>query len=924
MSFGAPQFLLLLPALALLGWAARSLELWRPLRALFLVLVVAALCEPLLPLKRGGMDLWVLLDRSLSAQDLVDRQEGEWRALLERSRSSREDRLFFIDYAAEVALSPSDGSARFEGRRDLTRTSLALRDVLARMEPTRHNRVLLFSDGYSTEPLGDTASLLAAAGAPLDYRLLRSGEETDYRVSALELPARVQPGEAFLVDVVVSGNRDGDVPATVLRGGEALFSRQVEVRRGSGRLRFQDRIAEPGSHRYEVRIAPEIDAHAGNNRAERWVEVVAGPRVLLFTKYEDDPLETVLRSQGFEVESVRETLSLDPGTLTGAKAAIFNNVPAHEFPSEFLSALPFFVAEQGGGLMMVGGKHSFGSGGYHQSALDPLLPVTMELKSEHRRLAVAMAIVMDRSGSMAMLTSSGHSKMALANEGAARAVELLSDRDAVAVYAVDTRPHQISPLLNVGTHRGELIRRIRGIQSMGGGIYVYTGLKEAWSELSKAEAGQRHIILFSDAADSEEPGQYRELLAEMREDGGSVSVIGLGSRNDVDGDFLVDIAERGSGRIFFTEVPEEVPSIFAQETVTLARSAFVEEPVPTQSTGRWHEIASRDLRWPTNADGYNLSYLRDGDESALVGADEYAAPLVAFGRRGIGRSAAVAFPLGGEHSESARAWEQYGDFVQTLARWLMGEELPAGLGLRHRLAGTRLEIDLLYDEALWGERFAAAPPGLALERDFRSDRIEAPVWERLAPGRYSASVEMHGSVPLRGAVKLGGSAIPFGPVTATTDAEWDFDPARIAELRETARASGGGELLDLTQAWRKPETPSDESLRTWFFGAAFVVLLLEALATRTGWRVPFPLPSARAARRREKEARPSARPRPAAATPATAADPSRAGAAPAPADSAAPAASRPKAPPDSPEKVPPPEDAAAARRRRFERAKKRR
>ncbi len=78
----------------------------------------------------------------------------------------------------------------------------------------------------------------------------------------------------------------------------------------------------------------------------------------------------------------------------------------------------------------------------------------MELKSEHRKLGVAMAIVMDRSGSMAVTTPSGHTKMQLANEGAARSVELLGSMDAVTVFAVDSQAHQVAPLLNVGSSRG--------------------------------------------------------------------------------------------------------------------------------------------------------------------------------------------------------------------------------------------------------------------------------------------------------------------------------------------------------------------------------------------------------------------------------------------------------------------------------------
>jgi len=153
----------------------------------------------------------------------------------------------------------------------------------------------------------------------------------------------------------------------------------------------------------------------------------------------------------------------------------------------------------------------------------------------------------------------------------------------------------------------------------------------------------------------------------------TVSVIGLGDRSDTDAAFIEDVAKRGNGRIFFTKQAGDLPNIFAQETVTIARSTFITDPVGTQPTGNWYEVANRDLEWLTEVDGYNLSYVREGDRAALISTDDYNAPLVAFGRRGIGRSAAVSFPLGGEFSERPREWEKAGDFIQTMNRWLMGD-----------------------------------------------------------------------------------------------------------------------------------------------------------------------------------------------------------------------------------------------------------
>jgi uncharacterized membrane protein len=836
--FAAPQFLILLPFLAIVGWYFRRLELWRPLRAAALVLLALSLSDPRIRRMADGMDLWVLVDRSASAEEIVSQDFEEWKRLLDRSRPSSSDRLNFVDYAAEVVSKPNVETASFPGDRGLTRTALALQDVLALADPDRHTRVLAFTDGYSTEPLTGLAEKLHESGIPLDYRLLRSVETVDHRVSSFTLPTRSQIGEPFVIDIAVSGNADASVPLTVARDGKKIAETRVEVVSGSASLRFTDRVVDPGSHRYEVVITPESDAHQGNNRHEAWIEIAAGPRVLLVTKYIDDPVAAILGAQGFDVRVIQDPGQLDIGMLTGTKNVILNNVPAYEVPVEFLKALDFFVSQQGGGLLMAGGKTSFGAGGYYDSPVDPLLPVTLELKSEHRKLAVAMAIVMDRSGSMAMTVSSGHSKMELANEGAGRAVELLGPQDLIAVNAVDSSSHEIVPLTTVGQHRAEIINRVRRIESMGGGIYVYTGLKAAWDELKKAEVGQRHIILFTDAADSEEPGTYKDLVADMVKNAGTISVIGLGSKTDPDAAFIEDIAKLGNGRMFFTSVPGDIPNIFAQETVTVARSTFIEEAVGAQPTGSWHEVSSKDFEWLPEVDGYNLSYTREGDAAALLSKDEYAAPLVAYGRRGIGRTAAVSFPLGGDFSERIRSWPKVGDFLQTLNRWLMGEQTPPGIGIRHELNGTELTVDLLYDDSEWADRFAARPPRVALARGDGVERSTELTWERLAPGHFSVRTDLKEGELIRGAVQVGDTALPFGPVVVGTSTEWAFDSERVAELRATSEISGGRELLELTDAWKRPERRDFASIQPWLLSLLLLLVIADALVTRTGWQMP--------------------------------------------------------------------------------------
>ena len=111
-----------------------------------------------------------------------------------------------------------------------------------------------------------------------------------------------------------------------------------------------------------------------------------------------------------------------------------------------------------------------------------------------------------------------------------------------------------------------------------------------------AKAGTKHIILFADAADSEEPGDYKTLVAKCVKAGITISVVGLGTEKDCDAELLKDIARRGGGQCMFTNVAQELPRLFAQDTFVIARSAFLDEPV-AGSSHRRADCRSRGSRW---------------------------------------------------------------------------------------------------------------------------------------------------------------------------------------------------------------------------------------------------------------------------------------------------------------------------------------
>jgi len=828
--FRQPEWFFLLPVLAFLGWYVRGLQLWRPLRALCLILAVIFLADPQWRLLKPGLDLWVLVDQSDSANDVLGPRLTEWEALIRDSRGP-DDTVHFVDFARGAVERSSDILA-FEDPLDQTNLATALRIAEARRATDRAARVLVLTDGYSTEPLASAAQQLKDASVPVDYRLAIFDATADFQVAQLTLPSRTQTAEPFLIEMVVTGPAGGSTGYRIERDNKVVAEGTVSTPAGQGRIRLKDRIPAPGAYRYTAALDQANDPRPGNNTAERWIEISGGPRIILVTRYPNDPVAQTLRRLGFDLEVITNARDFHEGRLTGAKAVVFNDVPANEVPHDTLEAIDFYVRGQGGGFLMLGGKFSYGSGGYFESPVEDILPVSMELKEEHRKLAVAMGVVIDRSGSMSATVPGGMTKIDLANSGVAEAVNLLGHQDLITVFAVDSQAHEIVPLTQVGPNRGQIDSRVRTIQSMGGGIFVYTGLKRAWDELQKSPVGQKHIILFTDAADSEEPGDYKKLVAEMVSQGATVSVIGLGSTKDSDAAFIEDIAKRGNGRIFFNDNPSNLPAIFAQETVAVARSAFIEEKIRVEPTAGWLQIAANALAWPNYFDGYNLSYLKEGATSAANTIDEYQAPLVAFWNRGSGRAAAVSFALSGDFSEATRTWPAYGDFMQTLSRWLIGEDLPPGLGLTTQLQGNELTLDFFYDDQQADLPEEGLP--ILLYSTQGTDEAQTGVWERIEPGLFRAKIQLEYGQSTRGAVQVGDHSLPFGPIVAGENIEWVTDPVALNDLIQLSKTTGGEERVNLADAWQSPDTNTKQSLRFWVLLLLVPLFLLEVLQSRLG------------------------------------------------------------------------------------------
>jgi hypothetical protein len=421
--------------------------------------------------------------------------------------------------------------------------------------------------------------------------------------------------------------------------------------------------------------------------------------------------------------------------------------------------------------------------------------------------------------------------MELAAEGVVGALELLNPADEASVHMVDTEDHPIFHMRPVseGLPLDKVARGFTG----GGGIYVGVGLRVAKEEILESTKATRHVLLFSDAADSEEPGDYRRTLAELTAEGVTVSVIGMGSPSDSDAALLRDIAARGNGRIYFAEDATSLPRLFSQETIAVARSTFVEEPTATALAADLSQLGKLPTASTPGLGGYNLTYLRPQASVGLRTEDENQAPVVAFWPRGAGRVAVLTAEVDGSTTGDFRRWEGQRALLEQLVRWVMPPPATQpGAVVRASLAGNDLHVTLDFDPD--------APPPLGtptlvlLSGDARQAPVELPMrWED--EDRVGVHWVLPGSGTWHPVVKLGDRLFRAPPVTLPWAPEFEPAPAKEGKalLESVARAGNGVERLALVGLFEEAmESEAAVPLAPWLVSLAVLVLLAEVLVRR--------------------------------------------------------------------------------------------
>ncbi|HEY7162593.1 MAG TPA: VWA domain-containing protein, partial [Acidobacteriota bacterium] len=688
-SFIYPLWLLLTPPLLFLVWkisrnsyAEGSVwrhRFWLILRSIIVLILISALAGLYWKTPVRRKQVLFLLDNSASLSTEQKQRALQWmNHSIQKLKTPDQTGIVLFGAGASVEQFPGTPRMieRIESGVDDSQTNIqeGIRLSEALFAPGYQKNIVLLSDGNETNGnLIQAAADARARGIIFQALYLQPGEHPEAAIEGIRVPAQIGLKQNFALDVLISSNRTNPSIVQVYRNGALLQEGTLQLNKEEKELiRLPQKITEPGVYRYEIRLKPKEDYQAGNNTKEVWVAVQGPPRILLADSNPNDlkPLSSALTNRGFQTNLTDAAgLPLSMQEMLQYQAIFLRNIAASNLQRQ-MPMIKQYVHDFGGGFVMLGGRNSFGPGGFYKTPIEETLPVRMDLINKKYLADVAMVIVIDKSGSMSF-AERGRQKIDLADEGGARIISLLKDTDQLGALAVDSVPKWAFGLQHL-SDKQQAIDAITSIRAGGGGIYVYSGLHEAYEALKTVDATVKHVILFADTADCEEKegpaGESSLLMAQrvLNDDRITTTAIGIGKSGDIDVNFLDQLATAGNGRFYFTSDMFTLPQIFTQESALVQRYYINEEqftPLITQT-----EPLLSGIDTVPDLLGYVATTKKPLASLSLSSPKQD--PVLASWRYGVGQSAAFTSDPTAAWGKMWLAWPEYERFWAQLSRWI--------------------------------------------------------------------------------------------------------------------------------------------------------------------------------------------------------------------------------------------------------------
>jgi uncharacterized membrane protein len=361
-------------------------------------------------------------------------QAGDWLGANAEVRKQLESRfrVRYYRFAENAELADPD-SLRQRG--NISDIGGALSHVAADMSGLPLAGVVLISDGAdnSQRDLSEALLPLRANGIPVFSAAVGSPSvQRDVQVSRVSLPSSVLKDATVMADVELrySGYAGERVRVEVEDAGRLLTREEVTLPRGSDytNVKLSFTAGESGARELRVRVAPAPGEELTQNnerpallevrnRREKILLVEGEPRFegkfIRRAVADEQNLHLVVLQRTapekflrLDVDSAGELANGFPKSraeLFSYRALILGSIEASWFTHEQLQMIAEFVSKRGGGLLMTGGAHSFGEGGWAGTPVAEALPIELERGGGARKF-IPLVVRPTRAGSTHPIT----------------------------------------------------------------------------------------------------------------------------------------------------------------------------------------------------------------------------------------------------------------------------------------------------------------------------------------------------------------------------------------------------------------------------------------------------------------------------------------------------------------------------------------
>ncbi len=687
-----PYALLLLLAVPWF-FVGRQSGLLSALRAAAFALVVVAMADVRLTAALPESRLSVVA--AVDVSDSIDEEGRKWSERYVRSLASAlapGDELAVVQFAADAKVLQGSAAPKqlqwaiLPLRSSATNMAAAIDTALSLYPPASERRLVLITDGNETYgssldklPAAKLAKVAVFAAVP------PRANGPDVAIDKLLVPAVLPQGGVFPVRVVIRNEapqREATLDLQV--DGESIGSERLVLPNGLHAVEIPYRMDRAGVHRLRARVTTAGDHVLGNNFRDATVTVSGRPRLLLATPRKHSALRPVLKRKGFDVTQILPAeMPESVQGLLGYHVVVFDGVTAKSLANQSLDPLEAYVRDYGGGFVMVGGDDSFGDAELKRTALERLLPVTLEPRKPPKpeREPLALFLLIDRSKSMGyhfrnrFEFSEDASKLVYAKRAALSVVRQLRDSDHIGVIAFDSLAFEIAPLRSLRDNRVVLERDLPRIQ-VGGGTDFYDGLRSALRQLAAARATNGHVILITDGNTNRPPAEHDEIISGLARAKISVTTIRIGDDQEEVG-LLKKISQHTRGAFYSVANADALPELLLKDTHRqVQQTPQGEQTFVPRADASATVLRGIDVQNIPVLSGYAFARLKPQADMVLhLATADKGDPLLATWQLGLGRVVALTADLGVD-AKAWTAWEGLGKLLSQTLRWAAVEHTP--------------------------------------------------------------------------------------------------------------------------------------------------------------------------------------------------------------------------------------------------------